>query len=692
MVNVKINGVDRPDIWIETGGTLEQTSEHATSSSLALRVPVASDDLQDCDYIQLLDGDKIVFAGTVLKYTQRAFVSPPNFRIYDLDITSNTDYIASVYVDLGFPAGATISQILFGNAEDAPGYKSDMPQFPGVFSRRIAPEGISLGTVDDFSAYALSESSYLWGQTVKELLDNLCDIAGAWWEITPDKVFNMRYEYNLDQCAFSITPGADVFDVSVSKDALTFYSACRVVGGVGRSPTNAQITVQPEEPSGLSANAQYIWQSDLQTLETNPQILEAYQIIQTVDGEAPANPATPQIIYIGFEGINDDDPQYQALMTYGGSTIKLKDGYEFINLSVAGNKIVVENVVYQVDVYARVVDPGLCAEIADKRGGSGIVEYNLEDDSITSFSAAISAATDFLKNFAKRSVTISFSTFSSCAVGQKLTVRLPYYQIDDSYTITQLEMSFVLDRDSGDAIIQYNVTASNIKYRDPYKSLFYSAARVSFSLESNESPSDGTYIDNIIKITTITGIYGYSANTWDIIQQRARSWTQFQDYYPSWITLETSGTPAAWVDLQAAYPTWAALQSGVPSWAWLQSLNEEWYNIGTYLTDKGRQKIVQALNGILPIGANFFGDLTLVSSGGNINLSPSELQMTSNGGIATYYIAPNEANILIEALAITEGNDVDGDAYLSVPVDIDHTGQSTGGQYALTISMQTIIQ
>lgn len=692
MINVSINGISRPDVRVETGGTLEQTSEHATSSSLALRVPIASDNFQDCDYIQIFDGDNIVFAGTVLKYTQRTFVTPLDFRIYDLEITGTSDYIASVYVDLGFPAGASISQILFGNSPNTTWYSATMPQFPGIFSERIQPEGITLGTVDDFSTYILSESAYLWGQTVKSLLDNLCEVSGAWWEITPDKVFNMRYEYNLSQCPYSLTPDSNVFNVSVSKDALTFYSACRVIGGVGESALNSSVTVYAQQPTGLSANAQYIWQSNLTTLETNPQILKASQILQTINGNPSTSSTSPGTINIGFKGINDDDPQYQALMSYEGTTIELKDGYEFLDLSNSANKIVVTNVVYQVPIYARVVDSGLCKIISEKRGGTGVVEYNIEDDTITTFNNAISAATNFLNNFAQRSVEISFSTFFPCSVGQKITVRLPYYKIDDSYTITQVTQSFVLDKATENAIIQYTVTASNIKYRDPYKALFYTAPKITFSLDSTESPADGIYADNTIQVKTIIGIYSYQPNTWQIIQQRTSSWSEFQNYYTSWIVLETSTTPYSWSNIQQQYKSWTAFQKNVLSWASLQSLNEEVYNIGNYLTDEGRALIIEALSGSGNIDANFYQDITLVCDTGNVVLAPTESTATTDGAISSYYIAPNEINSIITGISITQNNTASGTPYLLVPVNIDHTGTSTGGQYALTISIQTKVQ
>ena len=128
------------------------------------------------------------------------------------------------------------------------------------------------------------------------------------------------------------------------------------------------------------------------------------------------------------------------------------------------------------------------------------------------------------------------------------------------------------------------------------------------------------------------------------------------------------------------------------SWASLQSLNEEVYNIGNYLTNEGRALLVEALSGSGNIDANFYQNITIVCNTGNVVLAPAESTATADGAISSYYIAPNELNSIITGISITQNNTANGTPYLLVPVNIDHTGTSTGGQYALTISIQTKVQ
>ena len=44
----------------------------------------------------------------------------------------------------------------------------------------------------------------------------------------------------------------------------------------------------------------------------------------------------PANVKIGFNGIDDDDDTVQALMSYGGYEIEMKDGYEWLDLSNGG--------------------------------------------------------------------------------------------------------------------------------------------------------------------------------------------------------------------------------------------------------------------------------------------------------------------------------------------------------------------
>ena len=63
------------------------------------------------------------------------------------------------------------------------------------------------------------------------MLDQLAEVSNAWWEITSDKVFNMRYTSTRAQAPQNLDEDSAAYNISVSRDAYTMYSAVRVVGG-----------------------------------------------------------------------------------------------------------------------------------------------------------------------------------------------------------------------------------------------------------------------------------------------------------------------------------------------------------------------------------------------------------------------------------------------------------------------------
>ncbi len=699
MIVIYINQQERPDVLIQNGGSLEQTSEHASSSSLTVRVPVDAAPIRECDYIQIYDGDTILYAGTVLQCEQAGFPTTPPWRLYSLSLASNSDLLAGVYVDLGFPAHASINQILFGNEWTGETYDPSLPEFPGLLRTRVESEGIRIGTVDDFSSYLLEEGAYLWGRSVLDVLNELAEAAGAWWEVTPDKVFHMRYSSNRPPCSFSLNQQSDVFDLSVSQDALTFYSACRVTGGQVEVPASGggAVTVVAEPPAGALPSSQYIVRTDEQTLTSNLGLAAIDTIVQ----RPASGSAVPAKIKVGLEGVHDDDPDYQALMSYGGTTIKLKDSEQsFLDPSVPGQSIVCYGVLFVTEVFARVVDKELASDLARNRGGSGIVEYAMQDESITSFSAATLAALGFLASYAKRAVQISFSTFTPCLVGSELSCDLPYYAVSGAYQITQVSTQFLLDT-GGHLVAQYTVTASNIPYRDPYKALWHTSSPVTFTLESGQSPEDGYYYPNTLQLKSYVTAYQAPEVTWRMIEKRAVSWDVWEQVYPSWQMLQAATSPYTWSEIEAQYPSWEEWHQNVPDWAFLENLEEVFFTMTNCLTQAGRQALLDFLSGQPSTPVNVFGDMILNWT--NVNggteppatITPQDTAMLGNGGITTFYLGPDQYRGVLDSLQINVPG-TQTPAFF-IPLYIDHTGGIPGEPLtrplsALTMSVRTTIE
>lgn len=666
MISVTINKTPRPDIKIQTGGSLERTSQRATSSTIMIEVPADCDDIRECDYIEFFDGTKLIFAGTILKKEQASVVTMPAFKIYTLSIAGNKDLVSTIFVDMTAPAGSTINEILFGSHDETTTF------FPGVFPTRIAPEGITLGMVDDFSYFTLAEPASLWGRYVSDMLDELCSVAGAWWEITPDRKFNMQYQNRFQGQEIQLNVQSQAFDVQASADALTFYSACRCIGGVGKGRVIPSLPVYGSYEEKRFANRIY------QEIDTNSDgtsvckklvsttpLWSCKQITQTsLKGLTSTQPA---VIHVGYKGIDDADPSYQALMSAGGTTIEAKDGYEFAvmqsnthNVSLACNTIA-----FALNVYARVYEPGLAKEIAAQRGGTGVIEYAIIDDTITDFSTAFSAAQNFLKQNGKRASVINFSQFSPVDIGQPVTVDLPYYGLYGAYQVTKIAASTVLDSTTDSAIWRYDVEASNIDYRDPYHDLWNRPVAAKFTLDGEQSPSDGVYLSEPITVSsTIAVLRGGKPMKWDVVV--GDSWDILQENYPTWYTL-----------------------------CYFNGITQEEIYIGKYLTEYGKAELLKFISGsddAVPF--SLFGPVAMqsgIQSGIVEIFQPTETIMTASGGTAIYTIASGDFPDPIGTLYYTTDGTAEGERVFSSGVHIDPPVNAEEA-YTLIIAVQTTIE
>ena len=539
-MDIYINGNLRSDIKIMSEGTLDQDSSHTTSSSITVEMPLNSAPVLECDTVKLVENGNTVFAGTVMKATQVTFDNINlSFRQYTLDLSNNTDLIATVQTNLQFPSRANVSQLLFGNHQGAAFYSSSLPEFYGILEIRVVPEGITIGTVDDFTFASLEEPANLWGMLVIDCLDSLAGIVNAWWEITNDKVFNMRSTQTRSSAPTDLTSSSKIFNVSVSRDALTLYSAVRVVGGQGKYTNMPTFNLKSNE----GTPDQWInWTRTSDTTLTSS--LPLYSVQTVFQGNIPSQstPSSniPYQVNVGFKGIHDDDPDYQALMEYGGDTIEMKSGYEWIDLSqytFPPYQIMIDNAIYLVDINLRLVDEQAVQSSQAQRGGAGIIEYILEDPNLTSLADAALEGESFLATNSQRATTISFDTFiPGWEVGQSFSANLDYYNLFDVLEITKVSAQVIGEYESGPRW-KYSVEASSVPYRDPYKRLFNKQQKISFKLDSGFSPTDGSYANNQINIQTYVVAFTSTPVTWRYIQRVSSSWTQFQQNFPTWTAI-----------------------------------------------------------------------------------------------------------------------------------------------------------
>lgn len=639
MIKIKINGKIRSDVEIQAGGTLTQTEEHTTESNLSVKVPIDTDDLKNYDYIQIYSADDLIFAGNILSKNQQMLstgYTGLDYRMYDLTLASNADLVANILVDMSFPRGATITQILRGNHPGDVWFDTSLGEFYGLIETRIIPEGVTLGEVDDYDNTALESTSYLWGEGVKSLLDTLADLTLSYWEITNDKVFNFRRKSNDFPAPMDLTADSPVFDVGVDNDSLATYSAVRVIGGEGAgAPRTAYATMGEDyKTAEFAKSLAGIKKVALRQISTGKNIEAA----------------------VGYRGIHDDDPTKPVLMTYGGTTLACKDDYIFVSRMFTGVSFLQKIMVRQTSTDAQV-------SIARNRGGTGLIEYILEDDSILNYNDAVLNATRFLESHNRPIQTVRFSTFTpGFSPGQRLRGDIAYYKVSGDYWVSSVEAEFVVDGQSG-LVCVYHVECTSSLYRDYYKVLFYSPKALSFDLGAAGGNNKGVSHGNDLDLLITLRVNKSNIPTWDGLNGT------------KWSTL----TIKTWLDIYA--------------------FAEEVYTMGNYTTDTVRNLYAQFAHGDMlsksaaevysaAKGLPLTGSLDAASGTGSLQLFAPEsvTPLSGNGFTTTYYIMEDEAQYKIKSLNVVSNTNSNQNA-IEIPVDIDKSKSNPEGEFALTVAI-----
>jgi len=515
------------------------------------------------DYTGFLDavstvtnpGLTTVYAGTILGVKQMHMgYAEQDYKVFELDIASNADFLASIYVDMIFPDGATVNMILNGNAATDAWYDESLGEFDGLFDERISPEGFTLGTVDDFSLCTINRQANLWGKTVSDTLDELCAAAGAYWEVTNDKVFNMRYTSNRDTAPLMLDTDATVYDLEVSRDAYTLFSAVRVIGSTtGQGAlieeeldiTEEVTSIQLSRPIAKVNNAMYygVYSANNDFMRPGALYEEAFYEFASLGGF---------VSRIGISGLHDDNSAYQFLYSFNSNTVYAKAGYSFAgtNVDENGNGWVSKIAYYPVvPIITRLVDTALAAEIAATRGGTGIVEYTLNDNSIASFNKAASVGAAFLANNTKRAKTVNFTTETAgFGVGQLLSGDVPYYGISGIYKVNTVTARVISGAEGG--TWRYDIEASTVDYRDALYPLI-KGTTFELGTETQYLPMSLSLLGDTDIQTTLL-IYTEDPLTWTALEATYDDWADYEATYDDWADVDNA-TLEVETDMTNAY-------------------------------------------------------------------------------------------------------------------------------------------
>ena len=536
MIKIYINSILRDDIDPVVGAQLELSSDHRTDSKMVIRIPTGSDPISAGDYIKICDDSTSLFSGAISGLEQQiqgaAIDADRDERIYSLTMATNVDSISAKFVDLQFPSGASINQIVLGNHPGQAWYKSTFGEFWGIYEVRMADEGITLGVIDDFTNVTLSDPAYLWGSYIADVLDSLADAAGAWWELTPDNVFNMcSSDVPIAEAPFMLDTRAPISDIAPSDDTYTRYSAVRVEGGRGAGPNTIAVA---------SKSAVFGWLKEGFSSFSTEKVVLSYAVHDIIALQIQVTPsgstASPKI---GWRGIDDDDTSIQVMAQYDSNELNAVNGYTFPDLSATIGQwdnwpAFFLNYHPAVSVVSRMVDQSAKNMLIAQRGGSGIIEHLINDSTITDFSTATVAAINFLKQNSKVAKTIKFKTYvSGIRPGMMFSAAsIPYLGISGDYSVGSVVAEIVAG-DENTVVWEYEIEASTVPYRDPDKDAVFSTHRIALRLGDDTPQTDGILLPSEVTVSISLKFEQY-ALLWSQITSAAKTWAEIDSEAKSW--------------------------------------------------------------------------------------------------------------------------------------------------------------
>lgn len=658
MIGIYINGVQRPDVIPLAGGTLEVTANHRTDSKISVQIPIVSPTLQPADYISIYDGATPLFSGVISGCDQQdmGVSSDLDYRVYDLTMASNIDDLSTTFVDLPFSDGQTAQEILWGDDLNAPAW------IVSIFRARMAPLGITRGVIEDISNVVLSGNAYLWGSYVTDVLDAICTAADCWWEITPDHVFNLRHNSTqIEAPPFLLGQSAQIYSLQASDDAYTMYSAVRVIGGKGDGAPLYAAATNIQSSFSMSGIASY----------ATDKVVLSYPVSHLIGDNLflwVGRGGAQYFPKVGVQGINDDDTSIEVMFSYDGTDLEAKNGFAFPDTTDQGYNGWLLSLRYipYVPIATRLVDASLQTQLKDRRGGTGIVEYMLKDDTITDFLSAGIAGRAFLRENAKPASTVKFLTQTpGIKVGMVFAASdIPYYGISGDYRVGAVTATIIAATD--DTLIwEYDVTASTVPYRDPTEALYFAPKKITLKLGDDIPAFDGVYLDNVVSITVTVVMHKLTVYMWSDFDTWGRTWDE--------------------------------IALGNLSWEQATALHKERSEVqymGNYCTQAYRALIAQLINGESNVDTNALkmDMFKLGYSGGTY--TPSATQSPVRQGseiIQTYYIDDQDGQYLFTSASLFSSSDM-STPNATAQISTDKTDSNPMGAYALAIDVSISVQ
>lgn len=402
LLRAYINSVEYNALW---DFSISEQTGNKTSTEISVEVdgqpfPVSG------DIIELKDGETTLFWGTCGIPKSPEYQTGLERNIYTITCGNANTILAYRIANVAYQ-NYSITEIV-----------------QALYDKYIAEEGITLASISNIDVSL--EVYTAADRNLQDALNELADLVGAVWEVTPDREFYFVVEENFP-----------VFSEVISPSFLL---------GSGLQHTTKDYKMRTVQY--ISGATDYTSQQT--EIYTYTEDIEAFNLVFPV-ANRPAISVNGDPVptdKIGIAGIDDDTPGIAFLFTSGSATVQYVTDSEYLSI---GDKVLFSYIgIFPIRI--SVSNSEKIAEIAEKTGTSGRREMVQIANDISTQSDAVQLAQSLLKQFETYTGEVNLwllsdqlyrlgMSLNDVKLLTQITFDLPAFGVSGKYVIVERTLS-----------------------------------------------------------------------------------------------------------------------------------------------------------------------------------------------------------------------------------------------------------
>lgn len=425
--------INKVEYKMESNFYFDEQSGNKTASSIS--VLIENQDIpQALDVVEIFDGEKPIFFGTCGIPKSPKYTTGLEKKVYSITCNCANAIMANRIVNEAY------QQMKISNIVE------------NLYNTYIIAENIALGNISDIPLEMVNYTAS--NMNLQEVLNELADLVGATWRITPDRKFYFLASEDFPRFPLIIDKNfKPIAEVQATTKDYNMRTVQYISGATDRTATQTE---------------SYIYDGEANSFVVGFPVAQK-PTVYINDVLVPSGK-------VGINGIDDEAEGITFLFTYNSSTINYKTDTQ----ALTSGDIVKFEYIGLFDITVRADNSVKIAEIAKQTGTSGLIEYVEVANNITNTADGLQLANSLLEEYSQPTTEVSMWLLSSELVKngfslsdlEVLTVvsfNLPDIDIVGDYVITERKLEpFFADMDNAEGKFKITLKLMNRNYLKSY--------------------------------------------------------------------------------------------------------------------------------------------------------------------------------------------------------------------------------